>query len=627
MFRNSDWIWDTASFNNDEYVDFYTKFNLSDIENVNLHVSVDGTFFAKLNGQMVGFGECSDDEENKLFDTFNLENACKIGENILEITVWHHGYPCAIYKPEKAGCIFTVMQGDKEVCVSNKKVLSRKNKAFLSVNGKYITPQLGLGYKYDSTAKLAEFSESAVIEKNKDIKFRDILNLILSERQKTKVTIDGDLVTVDLGRETAGFLELDFASEEEQNLVITYGEHLDKNGMVTRIMGIRDFSVEYYAKKGENLFMNPLRRLAGRYIQFRITRPIKVKHIGLRQVFYPVNVVDKKFANPLHNAIYETSIYTLKCCMHSHYEDCPWREQALYALDSRNQMLCGYVAFNEYRYARHNLLLLSRAYVPELKLLNLTYPRGGNYLCIPFFSLAFVMQVCEYIEYSGDKAILDEIGSVLDNVISGFAERVDESGLIPTFPYPCWNFYEWTDGNNNEHEIGRKQTDEYTKHYDLIINAMYVYVSKLYNDILGKESDFSNTIEAINKTFYNKEKGLYINSTKDGNYSVVVNVFALLCGAADKSVAERMLAERENIVDISLSMNGFLYETLLAIDDKYKSYIIDDIEKKYGYMLDQGATTFWETIVGSADFAGAGSLCHGWSALPVYWLDKLAKKV
>lgn len=37
------------------------------------------------------------------------------------------------------------------------------------------------------------------------------------------------------------------------------------------------------------------------------------------------------------------------------------------------------------------------------------------------------------------------------------------------------------------------------------------------------------------------------------------------------------------------------------------------------YMLDQGATSFWETIKGEEDFHCAGSLCHGWSALPVYY--------
>jgi hypothetical protein len=36
-------------------------------------------------------------------------------------------------------------------------------------------------------------------------------------------------------------------------------------------------------------------------------------------------------------------------------------------------------------------------------------------------------------------------------------------------------------------------------------------------------------------------------------------------------------------------------------------------------MLFHGATSFWETLLGGADFGGAGSLCHGWSAVPIYF--------
>jgi hypothetical protein len=42
-------------------------------------------------------------------------------------------------------------------------------------------------------------------------------------------------------------------------------------------------------------------------------------------------------------------------------------------------------------------------------------------------------------------------------------------------------------------------------------------------------------------------------------------------------------------------------------------------------MLKKGATSFWETIKGEADFDGAGSLCHGWSGLPIYYYDKLVE--
>ena len=39
-------------------------------------------------------------------------------------------------------------------------------------------------------------------------------------------------------------------------------------------------------------------------------------------------------------------------------------------------------------------------------------------------------------------------------------------------------------------------------------------------------------------------------------------------------------------------------------------------------MLERGATSFWETILG-VDESDSSSLCHGWSAMPVYYYHKL----
>ena len=38
-------------------------------------------------------------------------------------------------------------------------------------------------------------------------------------------------------------------------------------------------------------------------------------------------------------------------------------------------------------------------------------------------------------------------------------------------------------------------------------------------------------------------------------------------------------------------------------------------------MLDDGATSFYETELGEKDFHGAGSLCHGWSAVIIYYYN------
>jgi hypothetical protein len=48
--------------------------------------------------------------------------------------------------------------------------------------------------------------------------------------------------------------------------------------------------------------------------------------------------------------------------------------------------------------------------------------------------------------------------------------------------------------------------------------------------------------------------------------------------------------------------------------------VFDDVATRWGDMLAYGATSFWETFSGMAEysFGGAGSLCHGWAALPIY---------
>ena len=91
-----------------------------------------------------------------------------------------------------------------------------------------------------------------------------------------------------------------------------------------------------------------------------------------------------------------------------------------------------------------------------------------------------------------------------------------------------------------------------------------------------------------------------------------------------------MLSENANgdygvrVVKNSLSMNCFRYDALLEADrEKYKNIILDEIDETYLKMLKDGATTFWETEDGAPAFGNAGSLCHGWSALPVYYYHTL----
>ena len=329
-----------------------------------------------------------------------------------------------------------------------------------------------------------------------------------------------------------------------------------------------------------------------------------------------MDIKEKHFESDLHQRIYDASVYTIICCMHEHYEDCPWREQALYSLDSRNQMLCGYVAFDEYEYARYNIILLSQGL--NNGLIRITSPSDRE-LAIPFFSLTFIQQVYEYVNFSKDESIIPEVKGVLDEVMSTFVSHIDESGLIPALPKPAWNFYEWSKGND-----GYKPLPEGTPRYDICLNSMFLYVYGMYKSLGGSiEADTSKMADGIKRVLFDEERGLFKTSNVDDSYSLVGNSLAILAGVGGRAVAEKLINERDQLIDITLSMNAFFYEALLTFGNEYKDYIIKDIEKKYSHMLNEGATTFWETIEGWRAFSNAGSLCHGWSALPVYYLDLL----
>ena len=71
-------------------------------------------------------------------------------------------------------------------------------------------------------------------------------------------------------------------------------------------------------------------------------------------------------------------------------------------------------------------------------------------------------------------------------------------------------------------------------------------------------------------------------------------------------------------------MRCFVYDALLLTDrQQYRDYILADIDTRYEKMLRAGATSFWETEDGAEAFAKAGSLSHGWSAMPVYYYSIL----
>ena len=630
------WIWaanDTVE--KDSYAEFIGKFSTtaSDKE-VSLLIACDSVYNVEINGELAAFGGCADYPHRKMYDTVNVTKYCK-AENDIKITVWYFGAGNSTYKTGERGLAFKIRQGDDVLLCSSEDILSRKNINYKNGYEKLITTQMGISYLYDNTVENNLPYEKSVLSgflkghsvsgeggawKGQVIAYsRGRKNCVLNGRVPTTITkIDGGY-RIAWEREAVGFLELDFVSPKAQKLTIAYGEHLEKDGKVYRKIGDRDFSVEFIAKEGENQYRNAFRRLAGRYLDIECETELDIRYIGLNEVVYPQVKKERKFDDPLSQKIYDVCVHTLVCCMHEHYEDCPWREQALYTMDSRNQMLCGYFVFEGTEFQASNLLLIADGLRHD-DILDICYPSEAPY-AIPFFSLIFPIQLYEYSLYGHGKMVVDTLIPVARRILEGFENRIDETGLIPALE-GHWNFYEWTEGSDALDELrGKRQP----KHYDLILNCAYVYACDIFEKLTGEKKDNSALKKAIKANFYNEEKGLYkLHLTGEELYSRLGNSFACLIGLEGKEFAKKLLSDE--LIEVSLSMRAFYYDALLEADESYKDYILADIKTLYKKMLDEGATTFWETELGWKDFGEAGSLCHGWSALPAYYLTKFEGK-
>ena len=612
----AEWIWlADKEAQNDSYAGFKTKFTAKG-DSVTLRVCSDSFFVAYINGEVVMFSGCADYEHYKLFDEKTV--SVSKGENELYIIVWYHGVDSQTYIRAKAGLWFEVLDDDEVIAASGVSTLGRSESNFKQGYCKTITFQLGLSFYYDNTVvNTNEFLPCKTVDKAEPKK-RPQKPMVLDGRIPATYTDKEDHVLIDLGREVAGYPELEFDSPCDQELLFTFGEHLEI-GKVSRLVGGRDFSFEFKAKKGKNKFFCPLRRLACRYIEVYFKEPLQIGYIGMQHVYYPVTEKKKVIEDELLRKIYDVSVRTLRLCMHEHYEDCPWREQALYALDSRNQMLFGYKAFNETEYQRSNLLLINQGLRPD-GLLSICFPAGID-VPIPFFSLAFILGVCEYAINTGDYSIIADTKKTISTIINTFEEKRGECGLIPSFPPPFWNFYEWSEGNDGN--LSGVSKGIYNSDYDLILNAMYVYVINLYNKTARTDYDTEGVANAIKKELYVSERGLYkISVGNDKLFGQLGNALAVLAGLGNDELIKK-IASCDGLTPATLSMKPFVYDALLSVGDKYKEYVISDIKKVYGAMLDYGATSFWETELGWKDFDLAGSLCHGWSAAPVYYLSSL----
>ena len=611
---NAKWIWPNDSPQPNEYAYFTQKFSVATTSDVSLLIAAESDYVAYVNGKMVDFGQFAGFPDRKYYDTLDISKFCFVGENVLELSVRYEGKNTACRINSGAGVIFTVEQNNNILVYSSKDTLCSLHSSYVQHTDRFITGQLGL-------SSAMKYSEPMELLPAIEVKMTDNLlpcPIKKCEHQPVEVgkRLEGTKI-FDFGREITGFLRVAFKCNKETTVTVAYGEHI-ADGCVRRKIHNRDFSLDFVCKEGENYFEQYFIRLGMRYAEVICDDDVEILSIELLPTLYPLTEKECSLTG-IDKKIYDVSVRTLRLSMNRHYEDCPWREQALYVLDSKNQMLCGYYAFEETEFQRAILEFISHSQ-REDGLLELTAPAVDT-PAIPFFSVMYPVTVWEYVKHTGDVSLVGEVVDTMLDILNRLISTQGSNGLIPNLPKPYWNFYEWSYGSD-----GYSNSDQ--TRYDLILNCAIIISAQKLGELckmIGRDFyiDTDRIKKAVKENFFDAKTGLFFSDNLHHDiYTQLGNAFALLIGLGDERTV-KAIKEDKTLVPATLSTAGFVYDALLNYSMDEADYILTDIRTKYKYMLDNGATSFWETIDGEKAFDGAGSLCHGWSALPVYYYNVL----
>ena len=655
------WIWTGGAPSENEYVIARCTFTAGESAAPELLVSADSDFAAFLNGEFLGRGQFSDYPQAKTFTRIPLAH-CRAGRNELEIRAYFCGGSFLTHIAGTPRLWAEVRDGSRVLAATGRDWEIADDPAFRRGKTEMVNIMLGYIWYYDARQTAPVFRPAVELDFDDVPTERPVPMLFPGEplastavwygyfkrrepdsipgaaaatdmivpicRQfggtfpELPADADGWAAVYDLGRESTGLLTFDVEATEGTVLDIAHGEHLALGRVMCSAEDRkRTYTDRYTCRAGRNRFTYYFRRYGGRYLEMHVTGmtgPVTIHQLTLRPTEFVLEPAAFSSCDRLMEKTHAIGARTLVLCMHEHYEDCPWREQSLYGYDSRNQMLFGYYAFGNYKFAAASLDLLARS-MRDDGFLTLTAP-GWIKLFIPIFTFAWLAAMREYELYSGDRSVFERHREAIRRAVKKFTARPAEGGvyLPPVGDAECrtWNFCEWVPGLTGDlpHSEGDPDRDAPTAFYNLyLVEALRAVAALDHDDELRREADaIGARTEAY---FWNAEAGCYATRRGDAQLHAHIQYLMLALGLVPEARKASVLAAAQSDRVAAPTFSSYIYMIRALAANGADEALDQKLRADFDRMTLQGATSFWEVAEGYRGFSNGygGSLCHGWS--------------
>jgi len=436
--------------------------------------------------------------------------------------------------------------------------------------------------------------------------------------------LDSEIV-IDFGKLCTGFIQFE-VDAAAGTIIDGYGFEYLEDGKRQHTYQA-DNTFRYICHEGRQQFASVVRR-GLRYLSLTFRKASRVPRL------YSVQMTLSHYAlteagqfhssDSLLNEIWDVSRHTLRLCMEDTFVDCPTYEQAFWVGDARNAALVNYYTFGTGQFVEHCLKLVAGS-ARQTPLLVDQVPSGWNSV-IPNWSFFWITACLEYYRYSANQSFVLSVWPHVENALHHYLQKINEKGL---FFHSGWNLLDWAPIE--------QPADGIVAHQNMFLVKALSDAAEL-GQAVGKATETATLqkqadalADAINRHLWDDTDKHYVDciradGTTSSRASMQTQLVAYLCNIPDqarRTIIERYLVEPPSAyVQIgSPFMSFFYYEALAKLGRT--DILINDMRHNYGYMIDRGATAFWEVYPWSGkhqNFASR-SHCHAWSAGPAYFLS------
>jgi len=471
------------------------------------------------------------------------------------------------------------------------------------------------------------------------------------------LTIDGlsperaTAVCLDLGQEYVGRICFECECPGEGIIDLGWSEYLVGGRPPIFVKGF-PYADRIHATRGKVVW-EPIAFSGARYIAVILrgfTGSVTFRRIGLRATEPDLNW--RGHFSPGDARLGEVFALCERCLRIGTQEavmDCPTREQAPYLGDGNPEgkwiaMLTGDI--------RHWKYVVRETFVRQSKdgLLRAAFFTGVRTSLIDY-NLIAVLTAWEYLEFTGDEETLREVLDGCRRVFKFFHDQRDDEGLLQIDNTKREDLSDWEHrydpgfddagkwllvtfidhpgtGWHNVNEPGIARNGLMAA-----LHAIYVMALEALAAIEERVGDAAaaprlramadQTRRAAAAAFYCPDRKVFVDAITDGKQSAQIseqtNVWCVLAGFLDDERGRELIERLHTGEDPQLARSGpyfWCYTLPLMARLGLHELAVREISRKWGVMLDLGATALWETFAGDH----LDTWCHPWSAAPLEFL-------